>query len=442
MHAAMRSALFGSALPYAGWDLALGFRDSWYRSGGLVTRDVAALPSYAFTRAAAKWEDVGAGLQMIAAGQPAIIPGTGFIARPAYTNTVHNSVFAGAALNVSPTKMGTFGNGGQGGITRQILGRGQTADGLDYVDLRFSGTAAGQVAMYPVFSGAVPADYPVAAPGEFWSGAVTAQVTGATAAARISFTLSARNSDASIIYGTYSASVMVDGVIRPTQRYVVLSPALPANSATAQIFLSVIIPDGNTVDFTLRLWAPSLVKSPIIGPYVPTSTGPVTLAADDMRMTQPLPADEDSVLVVSAVAQTTVGALERPVNLVDDAGNNRISVGRNSDGTGSLSATVVVGGTTLGLPGGNVGQAGPGRYAIAVRRRAGRFSLAGRNSSGVVGIGAETAVMAMPVPTRYSIGSFPSVAGAPANGAIEFLGYRRGPATDDQVRAMLAAVSV
>ncbi|WP_230769788.1 hypothetical protein [Sphingomonas sp. Leaf4] len=334
MHAGLRSALFGSALPLAGFELGMDFRAGWYRSGGVVTRDPAALPGYSFVRTGAKFEDVGGGLLPVAAGIPAIFPGVGYIARRSKANAVNNSNFAGAIAGnpgTPPTKTqigtGTLSNG----ITRQIVATGtDPTTGIPYIDYRFFGTASATVPIYPMLSHSAATEAPSAVAGEIWTAELgfrilPGAVLGTT---RIVLTLDSRNDEGNAIGVSFNVPLVDGGVIQANPpRVSRTTTALPStNSARMWMFLSISLRQDETYDFTMRLSAPSLVRSPITGPYVATSNGPISSGNDDMRVTGPTPLDEDWVIIASAVARTsaTLEYVERPLLVSDGTQANRL----------------------------------------------------------------------------------------------------------------------
>ncbi|KQN36999.1 hypothetical protein ASG37_04875 [Sphingomonas sp. Leaf407] len=445
MHAGLRSALFGSALPLAGFELGMDFRAGWYRSGAIVTRDPAALPGQAFTRPDLKFEEVGGVLVRVAPSAPLIVPGLGFLARTSYRNFMPNSSWSGAAPNSQVPQIG-IATAAQNGITRRVEALGSIDFGngtvLPYIDLRVFGTATANTSTYPVLSGTNNASMPDAAVDERWTASIGARLLpgGVMPGCNIGLTASARSRDGSTIYGTYSNDLMTLGEWKVAGDWAITTtPALPANTGSMWMFLSMFIPSGATVDYTIRLFAPSLVKAAIRGPYIPTGGASVGINTDNMRLGQPIPADDNWVILHSAVMQRTTAQQngnDRLWNLAHGA-VERFAVYRSgpADGApGRINAlSTIADGTRTGSGTATILPAG--RIVTALVKTGGSYRLVVRGPDGAISYSPQWTPSAYPSPIDYFYLS-PAI-----DGYHEFFGYRRGTFSDAQVAGMLAALA-
>jgi hypothetical protein len=176
-----------------------------------------------------------------------------------------------------------------------------------------------------------------------------------------------------------------------------------------------------------------LVAGTLAGPIITTTGSAVTVGADDMRFSQPIPADEDWVVYATAVLPATA-ANQVIIAISNGSTNERIAI--YSVGA-SLVAAVTAGGVVLftGTATGAV-FTGPGRVVIGLRRRAGKYTTFAMNQAGQMGLSVESAVLGFPTGmNRIDIGD--QLGGALANGAIEFVGLKRGTFTDADVNTMM-----
>ncbi len=445
MHAGLRSALFGSALPLAGFDLGLDFKNSWYRSGGVVTRDVTALPAYSYARAGAKYEDIGGVLTECRAGQPAIIPGAGYIVRPAYTNVLRNSAARGgiggvANAGTAPTNWAVPPAGSN--VQRDVAYRVDVATGATICRVRWYGKNDSTGPLYPIMTFENPS-FDVAM-GQTWS--LSAYVTivagadgtsgGVTGNRALSLGIDGNRAD-----GAYNEGARVR--IAPNGRSEMTRTLVQATTVKLSPYVGMLVAPGETIDITFDVWLPSIVQGPVAGPVIMTTNGAVTLPDDDLRFGGPVPNDEDWVAVVSAMLPVAAASVQnQPIGLLfftnPAGGGNFIYVGRQPSGT--LFVSAASGGPTVATVSANVPHAAAGRHVAAFGRRAGKYFFLTKNPGGTIGTMAFSTDQPMPIGLGRIMPGRRDIAGAAIDGPVEFAGWRRGTFTDDQVRTILAAI--
>jgi hypothetical protein len=437
----------GSALPFDGFELAMDFKNGLYRSQKVVTKDVTKMPGYAFARGRIRYERQNGVYVPYAANDPAIIPGVGFMSRAGYINRAPNSSWAGATAAGAQPNLLSMSIGTTTGITRAITGVGVDS-GLPYIDYSITGTATAAVTIYPIVTGTTSTTMPLCAAGEVWTSAFNMRLVQGTPAGiqSLQFQLSGRSEDGQTIYGTYGAPAFIangnyQGQMAAGQSYFTYTtPALPAGSTRMYGYFVIIIPSGATVNATLRIYGMSIFRNTKFAPPIHTLTtgGEVNSGTDVMTLSQPAPVDEDWIIATTVsfdhASADLFNNVERVVGVSDGTGNNRMHLQRQS--SGSINGDVIVGNVATGIPTAG-SQPTAGRLIGAIQHRAGKFRVASL-AGGTVAFSAEV-VKAMPPVTTFAVGQ--ALNGNAVDSPVEFMGYRRGTFSDDQVRTMLSALS-
>jgi hypothetical protein len=256
----------------------------------LKTLDHGTGPAIDFTRASgATYFDVNGVLQTAANDaprfdhDPANGNSRGLLIEEARTNSLRNSQAGGAATGTPgtlPTNWGTADTP-DSGITREIVAVG-TANGMSYVDFRFSGTAT-VAAAFGTRSETLT--QVVASAGQTWTASAYASLAGGSTAGLSSITvsLSERQSDGTFIASTVSGSV-AEGLSSSLAIYSV-TRTLGASAARVSQAITVNIPSGAAIDITLRIAAPQLELGAFATSYIPTTTAAATRAADSAVVT-------------------------------------------------------------------------------------------------------------------------------------------------------------
>jgi hypothetical protein len=202
----------------------------------------------------------------IGGGCPALL------VEPSGTNSIRNNSMVGAVAGTPgtlPTNHSTTLNG----LTRTIVGTG-TENGVDYIDLQFSGTATGAALTY----GFETNSQIVAASGQAWTNSMwikqIADAGGNRPAARV--TIYEFNSG-----GTYLAEGSAIATLTSSLTRVSFTRTL-ANASTARVqpLIQFVLVSGTTYNFTIRIGYPQMELGSVATSVIPTTTAAVTRNAD------------------------------------------------------------------------------------------------------------------------------------------------------------------
>lgn len=178
----------------------------------------------------------------------------------------------------SPTGW-TLANPGSG-LTRTIVGFG-TENGIPYVDTRLSGTASGAITAQNFFvsTTAIPASV-----GQTWVGSafVKLQAGSLTGVSNVQIRISEVGGSSS---PNTSQTFTPTAASLASQRRQVARTLSVSDTTNIRIAIAVTIPNGATVDFTLRLGAPQAEqRSSASSIILPPSGSPATSSRDDERL--------------------------------------------------------------------------------------------------------------------------------------------------------------
>lgn len=262
---------------------------------------------------------------------PRIIPGRGLLVEEARTNQIRNSSGAGAVAGTPGTAPTNWSapNPPVAGLSRQVVGVG-TENGLPCVDIRWSGTlAAGasnaQLVVFDNFTAVA------AAVGQTWTGSVSARVVGGNLTGVTSFGLDMAERDAG---GAGLANgVTTIGLDATFQRFSATRTLTNASTAFVIHRIVVTIPNGTTVDFTLRLYAPQLSQAGFsLSPILTTSTAltrpadavylPISGIGTQMTLVAEIDPVINSGTSFEILAATSSGSLVNAFRLLATAGRN------------------------------------------------------------------------------------------------------------------------
>jgi hypothetical protein len=241
----------------------------------------------------------------------------GLLNEPASTNNVRNNTMVGASAGVGPTNWNISSSGN--GLTRTVVGTG-IQNGINYVDIRFNGTATavGHVVIYPETN-------IVAATGDTWTGSLYVSLVAGTDPGTSLVAMLAEFAAGNYLNGSSKP-------LAPTATLNRLSITRVFNQATTtklNFYIDLSHATGVTYDFTLRVGLPQIEKIGVVTSPIFTSTVPVTRAADVVtlnwgslgiadgtitaRYTFDNGTTQDVVTVISGGVSTVPTNLNRPI---------------------------------------------------------------------------------------------------------------------------------
>jgi len=192
---------------------------------------------------------------------------------PQRTNSIRNSTMVGAVAG-SPGTLPTNWVSANGGLTQTIVGIG-TENGLQYIDLRFNGTANATIVQLRYDA----ANQIAASNGQAWSYTFYLKAISQPAPP-ISYTqlMFERTSAGALIKSAFQVIVPTSNLQRFTY-----SRTLDGGATVAFVdpVLYLNITSGTTYDFTIRIAAPQMELGAYATTFIPTTTAAVTRLVDN-----------------------------------------------------------------------------------------------------------------------------------------------------------------
>lgn len=215
---------------------------------------------------------------------PTTLQPRGILIEESRTNSVRNSMISGAVAaspGTAPTNWSYFTTTG---VTRQIVGTG-TINGMNYVDVRFNGTAtaAGSLGFDPEGSTSTSAP---ASTGQTWTASIYVGLVGGSwpVSRTVYLGVVERNSS-----NTSLGSTTTDFRSLATSSSLVRVSAVRTLSNAAAAYVTPVIRSdlsiGDAVNFTMRIAAPQLEQGKFVTSFIPTTSSTVTRQADSLQIT-------------------------------------------------------------------------------------------------------------------------------------------------------------
>lgn len=340
------------------------------------------------------------------------------------TNQTRNNTMVGAAAGTPGTLPTNWSTSGFSGLTRQIVGIG-TFQGVDYIDIRFNGTATGTFGNINLEQSTVIA----AANGQTWTGSTWAQIVGgSTAGLSSSITIVAAQNTSLGAYIADTANGTISAAVSTVFQRV--SRAHTTNQATTAFirpYIQIGFTNGAAIDITLRIGLPQLEQSATVGPVVKTTTTAASSTADVWDLTS-LTAGINNLKTLYFRGRTQASGTRGIASLNDNTANNRMEL--STSGTTAKAVAVTSGSTVADLSGGTI--AANTTFRLAVRLDTDSYALSLNGGAVVTDTSGARALV-----DRLFLGR--DQAGNYMNGYIEEMAGWTRACTDAQVAALAAS---
>jgi hypothetical protein len=189
---------------------------------------------------------------------------------PQRTNSIRNSTMVGAVAGSPGTTPTNWENAATAGLTSSVVGIG-TESGLQYIDLRFNGTASSTVISIWFETTTQIA----AVTGQTWTNSIYTKVISGSA---LGYQLTSREqSVAGTTLRTGSQSITPTSTL---QRFTYTRTNDGIGTAFVRPSMWITLTSGAAYDFTIRIAAPQMELGAYATTFIPTTTAAVTRLAD------------------------------------------------------------------------------------------------------------------------------------------------------------------
>jgi len=334
----------------------------------------------------------------------------GLLVEEARTNSIRNNTGVGAVAGTPgtlPTNWITTGSG-LGTLTQQIVGTG-TQNGINYIDIRISGTTSTANVAYS-FDGLTAV---AATNGQSWTtSSYLSIVGGSTSNLTVGLRLVERTAVGVAI--TNSNNDVTSSLSSTLIRSTLLRTLNQATTAFVSTDVLFGFASGVAIDITLRIGLPQLEQGAFATSAIPTTTATVTRAADVASITGSNFGfyNQTEGTVYGEGSTFNTGASSCLVSIDDTTSSNRIQLRRSTSAStlrmvssgGSIDANLTTG------------------TALGVNKIATGVSASNQNlvSNGVIATGI-TSITPMPTVTQAQIGN--GSASTAFSGTIKRLTY-------------------
>lgn len=374
------------------------------------------------TRASTAYADDSAGNWSAFASNIPRITDKGLLVEESRTNSIRNNSMQGAVAGTPGTVPTGWASGTTpSGLTRSIVGVG-TEDGIDYIDINWSGTATSGAAFGLDFVGT---GAQAASQSQIWAGSVFLRLIAGSMAGidGINLGILERASDGSHLNEDLSAAILPTSAALSSQRTTLVSTLENASTAYVKSRLVIDPTNGAAIDITLRIGWPQLELGAFATSPIRTTSAAATRAADVITLASVagLPSQFSAVVEID-IPQVNGGVNWRMLEAYDGS----TSAGLRCDGSSAGIAYLAGDGAVT------VGTITTGRHKMAARFFANDLQVA---FDGVLGT-RDTSASALGALTRFDIGNTQVASPRQINGWIRRLGLFPASLTDAQLQAL------
>ena len=217
----------------------------------------------------------------VTAYDPATLVSRGVSLEAAATNSIRNNTMIGAVAGTPGTTPTNWGFESSGGLTRSIIGTGVDA-GIDYVDIRFSGTVAavGNPEETMTFE---PGTQIPAVSGQAWTTSFFVGLVGGSLAGVVdfqNFIIEYSSSGVLTAAGAANFALSYGGALTAQRNSYTRTLSGGSTTAFVQSRFDINLIPGAAVDITVRIGLPQLEQGSFASSPIKTAGATVTRAAD------------------------------------------------------------------------------------------------------------------------------------------------------------------
>lgn len=312
----------------------------------------------------------------------------GLLVEEERTNSIRNNTMqgtVGGTPGTAPTNWTLLGS--TSGLTQQIVGTG-TENGINYIDVRYSGTTTGAISSGTIARYETTTQI-AAQSGQTWTASEYIRLAGGSLA-NISF-LQIAVIERSALGGFLDSTVVSitpTAASLATQRRSVTRVLNNASTAFVTSQLVISAPSGAAIDITLRIGMPQLEQGAFATSVIPTTSAAATRRADVANITGSnfsswYRQDEGTVFADLITSSRGHGAFPRLVAILGSDVNNGNEASIYTRNVSSSEDYRLFGvywdavGSTADFSPGSGATLGSGKVAMAIKNNDGGYSLNG-----------------------------------------------------------------